>query len=267
MRWATAQALRTRDSRVVLATRGVTCSVVDPCSGRPGSSVPGSMLSNQAAAMRPLASAWASALVEQARRRQAHQHLVGLAFGQVTLTQQAVVARVVAQQHAHAVAVLHQLGAAAPARHPSGPTGRHRRAPRGRSPDLARRRCPAAGQRPCGRRHADDADHRAAQLAPHGQALGIDDGHAAQHLQQRADGEFGLGVGAGGGRAHHLDTGARAGSRSRFSAPADSRPTVSSCGAARSTARSTATEGGNTMPRTRASAARNSCGSCARCGA
>ena len=39
-----------RDSRVVLATRGVTCSVSMPCSGRPGSSAPGSRLSSQAAA-------------------------------------------------------------------------------------------------------------------------------------------------------------------------------------------------------------------------
>ena len=58
---ATAHAARTRDSRVVLATRGVTCSESTLCSARPGSSAPGSRLSNQAAAMRPLVSTSASA--------------------------------------------------------------------------------------------------------------------------------------------------------------------------------------------------------------
>ena len=61
MRRATDQALRMRDSRVVLATRGVICRLATRCNGRPGSSEPGSMLSNQAAAMRPERSASASA--------------------------------------------------------------------------------------------------------------------------------------------------------------------------------------------------------------
>jgi hypothetical protein len=61
MRLTTAQALRSRDSRVVLATRGVICKVSMPDSGRPSSSAPGSRLSSQAAATRPLPSASASA--------------------------------------------------------------------------------------------------------------------------------------------------------------------------------------------------------------
>ena len=61
MRRATAHAARTRDSRVVAATRGVICSVSMSASGLPGSSAPGSRLSNQAAAMRPVPSTSASA--------------------------------------------------------------------------------------------------------------------------------------------------------------------------------------------------------------
>ena len=47
MRLATAHELRRRDSRVVLATRGVICKVSIPFSGRPSSSAPGSKLSNE----------------------------------------------------------------------------------------------------------------------------------------------------------------------------------------------------------------------------
>lgn len=60
MRRATAQALRARDSRVVAAMRGVTCSVSMWASGRPASSAPGSRLSSHAAASRPLPSACTS---------------------------------------------------------------------------------------------------------------------------------------------------------------------------------------------------------------
>ena len=51
MRRTTAQAPRMRDSRVVPATRGVTCRLRTARSGRPKSSMFGSMLSNQAAAL------------------------------------------------------------------------------------------------------------------------------------------------------------------------------------------------------------------------
>jgi hypothetical protein len=55
--------------------------------------------------------------------------------------------------------------------------------------------------------------HRgAAQLAPDQQALGAEHRHAAQHLQQRADHELGLGLRRWRhGGAHHLHTGAPAG--------------------------------------------------------
>ena len=61
MRRTTAQALRMRDSRVVPATRGVICRLRTRRNGRPKSSMLGSMLSNQAAAMRPDSSTEASA--------------------------------------------------------------------------------------------------------------------------------------------------------------------------------------------------------------
>ena len=73
--------------------RGVTGSVSMPCSGRSGSSTPGSRLSSQAAAIRPLFSAAAkSSLVEQAGVGGAHEHLVGLAMRQETIAEKALVA-------------------------------------------------------------------------------------------------------------------------------------------------------------------------------
>jgi hypothetical protein len=62
MRRAIAQALRDRDSRVVAATRGMTCKVLICASGRPGSVKPSSRLSSQAPDKRSLFSARASAL-------------------------------------------------------------------------------------------------------------------------------------------------------------------------------------------------------------
>ncbi len=58
---------------------------------------------------------------------------------------------------------------------------------------------------PGGRPHADQADGGAAQLAAHQQAFGVDHRHTPQHLQQRADHEFSLGLGGGIAGPHHFD--------------------------------------------------------------
>jgi hypothetical protein len=90
MRRATDQALRTRDSSVVLATRGVTCRVSMWRSGRPGSSSAGLQAVEPGRGQRPSVSACGQRpFVEQAGMRQAHQHLVGLGSGQVALTEEA----------------------------------------------------------------------------------------------------------------------------------------------------------------------------------
>ena len=61
------------------------------------------------------------------------------------------------------------------------------------------------------RREADQTHGEAAELAPDEQPVFAEDGNAPQHLQQRADDEFGLGRRAGAGRANDLDAGTRAG--------------------------------------------------------
>ena len=143
MRRATAQALRWRDSRVVAATRGVTCSVSMPCSGRCGSSAPGSTLSSQAAAMRPLFSAVASAT--SSNRPECAvltTHLVRLAVAQEAVAEQAVVAAEVVELDAQHVGALDQLAQAG-----SGSTCQSR-------PRRGRSHAAPGRSRGCGRRSA-----------------------------------------------------------------------------------------------------------------
>ncbi len=150
-------------------------------------------------------------LVEHARVRNADQDLIGFAERQEALADQALVACEKGQLHANTVALLHQLAQRQRLDAPAAPDvvgGMHRRV----VADHARaERGQQLRQRTRCRHHADQADRGAAEFAPDQQPFGIDHRHAAQHGQQRADHEFGLGHGAGGDAADHLDAGAAAG--------------------------------------------------------
>ena len=150
-------------------------------------------------------------LVKQPGGGQAHQHLVGLAKRQVALTQQALVAGEIAQRHAHAVAVLHQLSQTHRLNLPAREQGIVGMQGRVVTDHPGAKRAEQLRQRLRRRHHAQQAHGGAAQLTPDEQALGIDHRHAAQHLQQRADHELGLGLGRGVSGPHHLNpgTGAR----------------------------------------------------------
>ena len=170
-------------------------------------------------------------LVEQARVRDADQHLIGLAERQEALADQALVAREVGQLHAHAVALFHQFAQRQRLDAPAVPDVVrcvHRRVvadhPRAEGGEQLR-------QRSRRRHHADQPDGRAAEFAADQQALGIDHRHAAQHRQQapimNSASATALAV-----TLRTTSTPARPqASRSMFSAPELSRPTARSTGA------------------------------------
>ena len=221
-----------RDSRVVLATRGVTCNVSHIVQR------PARVEHAGLEAVEPGRGHAAGAqhlgqrhLVEQAGVRDAHQHLVGLARRQEALAEQPVVAREVASASRTPRRIAPSARASPAARRSSGSTGHRTHAPPGRSRRRASRRRQQLRQRPRRRRHAHQADGGTAQFAADQQALGTQHRHAPQHLQQRADHELGFGRSAGIDRPHHLDAGARAGIEVDVLGARLKRPTARSTGA------------------------------------